>query len=138
LFFNVVDRKDDRAYLRRILDGDRSGSLYYDRSCHPTNEEDLLAVGFAGTRSRRRLIQRPPPTLPIMIQPLEIVRRIGDKLIRDTPFAYQLEPARVNCEFANETTAGMQFVDFGRTFGLGRSALACAWTCITAPRDMEV
>jgi unsaturated rhamnogalacturonyl hydrolase len=73
-----------------------------------------------------------------MIQPLEIAQRIGDKLIRDTPFAYQLELARVNREFANETTAGMQFVDFGRTFGLGRPALACAWTCITAPRDMEV
>ncbi len=73
-----------------------------------------------------------------MIHPLEVVQRIGDKLIRDTPFAYQLELARPNSEFANETTAGMQFVDFGRTFGLGRPAVACAWTRIHAPRDTEM
>ena len=73
-----------------------------------------------------------------MMQPLEVAKRIGDKLIRDTPFEYQLELANPNHEFANETTAGMQFVDFGRTFGLGRPAIACAWTLITAPEDMEM
>ena len=55
-----------------------------------------------------------------MIQPLTVVQRIGDKLIRDTPFRYRLEVAPVNRSFSNETSGGMQFVDFGRTFGLGR------------------
>jgi rhamnogalacturonyl hydrolase YesR len=73
-----------------------------------------------------------------MMKPLEVAQRIGDKLIRDTPFEYRLELATPKHEFANETTAGMQFVDFGRTFGLGRPAVACAWTLITAPEDMEM
>lgn len=73
-----------------------------------------------------------------MKRPLEVIRSIGDKLIRDTPFEYRLDLASVNHEFTNETTAGMQFVDFGRTFGLGRPALAIAWTRITAPEDKEI
>jgi rhamnogalacturonyl hydrolase YesR len=72
-----------------------------------------------------------------MNDPLNTVRRIGDKLIRDTPFRYRLDVAPVNRDFTNETIGGMQFVDFGRTFGLGRPALAYAWTQIVAPCDSE-
>jgi unsaturated rhamnogalacturonyl hydrolase len=52
---------------------------------------------------------------------------IGDKLIRDTPFAYRLEVAPNHPVFDR-----MQFVDFGRTFCLGRPAVAYAWTQLTA------
>ena len=73
-----------------------------------------------------------------MNNPLTIVRSIGDKLIRDTAFEYKLEVAPVNSSFTNETIDGLQFVDFGRTFGLGRPALAYAWTQLIAPCDMEM
>ena len=73
-----------------------------------------------------------------MNSPLTTVRSIGDKLIRDTAFEYKLEVAPVNTSFTNETIDGLQFVDFGRTFGLGRPALAYAWTQIVAPCDMEM
>lgn len=73
-----------------------------------------------------------------MNSPLESTRRIADKLVRDTPFRYRLELAPVNHEFSNETIGGLQCVDFGRTFGLGRPAMAYAWTCLTAPADVEI
>lgn len=73
-----------------------------------------------------------------MKTPLSIVRSIGDKLIRDTRFEYKLEVASVNHSFHNEEVNGLQFVDFGRTFGLGRPAVAYALTQLIAPRDMEV
>jgi rhamnogalacturonyl hydrolase YesR len=73
-----------------------------------------------------------------MNSPLSIIQRIGDKLIRDTPFQYRLETAPVNHSFSNETIGGMQFVDFGRTFGLGRPAVAYAWTQLVAPCDQEL
>ena len=68
-----------------------------------------------------------------MNKPLKTVKRIGDKLIRDTPFAYRLEVAPINRAFENETVAGMQFVNFGRTFGLGRPAVAYAMTQLDSP-----
>ena len=64
---------------------------------------------------------------------LQFAALIGDKLIRDTPFAYRLELARNHGVFDR-----MQFVDFGRTFGLGRSAVAYAWTQFTAPAAMAL
>jgi len=73
-----------------------------------------------------------------MNHPLEVIKRIGNKLIRDTHFEYRLELATANHQFANETTGGMQFVDFGRSFGLGRPAIAWAWTQINAPDNMEM
>lgn len=68
-----------------------------------------------------------------MNKPLDTVRRIGDKLIRDTPFEYRLELASVA-----HTLDRMHCVDFGRTFGLGRPALAYAWTSLTCDEDMEL
>lgn len=63
---------------------------------------------------------------------------IGDKLIRDTPFRYRLEVAPCKQTFENESVDGMRFVDFGRTFGLGRPALAYAWTELVSSEDREV
>ena len=68
-----------------------------------------------------------------MKNPLQFAALIGDKLIRDTPFAYRLELARNHGVFDR-----MQFVDFGRTFGLGRPAVAYAWTQFTAPAAMAL
>jgi len=58
-----------------------------------------------------------------MKSPLDTVRSIGDKLIRETPFEYCLRVAPVA-----PLLDRMHFVDFGRTFGLGRPAVAYAWT----------
>ena len=64
-----------------------------------------------------------------MKQPLEAARLIGDKLIRDTPFAYRLEVAPNHPVFDR-----MHCVDFGRTFGLGKPAVAYAWTQLIAAK----
>lgn len=68
-----------------------------------------------------------------MKKPLEAARLIGDKLIRATPFAYQLEVAPNHTVFDR-----MHFVDFGRTFGLGRRAVAYAWTQLTAEKAGKI
>ena len=68
-----------------------------------------------------------------MKEPLQAARLIGDKLIRDTPFAYRLEIAPNNRVFDR-----MHFVDFGRTFGLGRPAVAFAWTRLTATKAGKI
>jgi rhamnogalacturonyl hydrolase YesR len=65
-----------------------------------------------------------------MKSPLATVRRIGDKLIRDTPFEYRLEVKAVV-----QSLDRMHCVDFGRTFGLGRPAVAYAWTKLQSPGE---
>jgi unsaturated rhamnogalacturonyl hydrolase len=60
--------------------------------------------------------------------PLEVVKLVGNKLIKETPFKYQLSVAA-----PNKTFNGVQVVDFGRTFGLNRPAVAYATTILTAP-----
>ncbi len=66
-----------------------------------------------------------------MKSPLETVRSIGDKLIRDTPFEYRLEVKPVV-----HSLDRMHCVDFGRTFCLGRPAVAYAWTSLNSPGEM--
>lgn len=65
--------------------------------------------------------------------PLQSVKRIGDKLIRDTPFEYRLELAT-----RNPLLDRMHCVDFGRTFGHGRPAVAFALTQLTASEEMSM
>ncbi|GHT76046.1 hypothetical protein FACS189413_09090 [Bacteroidia bacterium] len=62
--------------------------------------------------------------------PVETVSRIGDKLIRETPFQYRLVLPKHNPQFNN-----LHFVDFGRTFGLGKPAVAYAYTELIAAND---
>lgn len=62
--------------------------------------------------------------------PIETVCRIGDKLIRETPFKYRLAVAP-----RSHTFNGVQFVDFGRTFGTGQPAAAYAYTELMSPVD---
>ncbi|MCD8166402.1 MAG: hypothetical protein LUE93_09950 [Bacteroides sp.] len=78
-------------------------------------------------------------TYPLLIAsqpssgPLEVAGRIGDKLIRETPFKYRLEVAPNSTVFDD-----VQFVNFGRSLGLGRAAVAYAYTQITAEKEMEM
>ncbi|MFZ4724178.1 MAG: glycoside hydrolase family 88 protein, partial [Paludibacter sp.] len=60
-------------------------------------------------------------------KPLDVVSLIGDKLIRDTPFKYRLEVQSAKTNFDNVVC-----VDFGRTFGLGKAAMAIAYTQLEA------
>lgn len=63
-------------------------------------------------------------------RPVDKIKKIGDKLIRETPFAYRLiSPAR------NPRFNGLNFVDFGHTFGSGKEAIAYAYTQLTVWRD---
>ncbi|NLR69191.1 hypothetical protein HGH92_33145 [Chitinophaga varians] len=63
-------------------------------------------------------------------RPVDKVKKIGDKLIRETPFAYRLiSPAR------NERFNGLSFVDFGAAFGKGKAAVAYAYTQLTVLHD---
>jgi rhamnogalacturonyl hydrolase YesR len=73
-----------------------------------------------------------------MSEPLKIVKRIADKLIRDTPFRYRLEVAPCNSVFQNVSSCGLQSVDFGRTFGLGRPGVAYAYTQLHSERGEEI
>ena len=68
-----------------------------------------------------------------MKNPLRAAALIGDKLVRETPFAYRLEVAQPRGTFDR-----MHFVDFGRTFGLGRPAVGYAWTQLTSPQAMNL
>lgn len=65
--------------------------------------------------------------------PVETVKRIGDKLIRETPFAYRLVLASENPSFNR-----LQFVDFGRTFGLDKEAVAYAYTQLSISQDTVI
>lgn len=64
---------------------------------------------------------------------LKVVQRIGDKLIRETPFKYRLEVAPVDSIFDD-----VEFINFGRTFGLGRPAVAYAYTRIYSDGDKKI
>jgi hypothetical protein len=56
-----------------------------------------------------------------------VVKLIGDKLVRDTPFKYRLTLQSNNPRFN-----GLHFVDFGRTFGTAKPAVAYAYTHLTS------
>lgn len=65
-----------------------------------------------------------------VLHPVDKIKKIGDKLIRETPFAYQLVfPAR------HQRFSGLSFVDFGKTLGKGKEAVAYAYTQLTVLRD---
>ncbi|MDR1808920.1 MAG: glycoside hydrolase family 88 protein [Prevotella sp.] len=62
--------------------------------------------------------------------PVETVCRIADKLVRETPFQYRLVLQPRNQVFSN-----LHVVDFGRTFGTGKPAIAYACTELLAAND---
>jgi unsaturated rhamnogalacturonyl hydrolase len=65
--------------------------------------------------------------------PLEVVKLIGDKLIRDTPFKYKLGIAPINTTFQ-----ALNCVDFGRTFSLGKPAIAYAYTRLNVAENQII
>jgi len=65
--------------------------------------------------------------------PIDKVKNIGDKLIRETPFTY-----RLTLEPHDNTFNTLNFVDFGRTFGVGKAMVAYAFTQVTFPRDTTI
>ncbi|MDR3060524.1 MAG: glycoside hydrolase family 88 protein [Dysgonamonadaceae bacterium] len=65
--------------------------------------------------------------------PVESVKKIGDKLIRETPFAYKLVVAPNTASFNN-----LKFIDFGRTFGMGKEAVAYAYTQLSFSKDTTI
>ncbi|MEI6679052.1 MAG: glycoside hydrolase family 88 protein [Mariniphaga sp.] len=72
---------------------------------------------------------------PVMDDPLVIAKRIGDKLVRETPFAYRLELATDSKEFN-----GIQMIDFGRNFKVSGKTSAYAYTQLEVQEDatMEI
>ena len=68
-----------------------------------------------------------------MTDPLKVVQLIGDKLIRDTPFKFGLA-----LQSNNQLFNGLQFIDFGRTFGTKQPALAYAYTNLNVNSEMEL
>ncbi len=73
------------------------------------------------------------PNVSEISDPLTVAKLIGDKLIRDTPFNY-----RLTLQENNSKLNDLQFVDFGRTFGLGKPAIAYAYTQLTSGIDTEI
>jgi rhamnogalacturonyl hydrolase YesR len=63
-------------------------------------------------------------------EPVETVKKVGDKLIRETSFAYRLTLPKEKPLFNN-----LIFVDFGRTFGIGKPAAGYAYTQMSFPKD---
>lgn len=62
--------------------------------------------------------------------PLAVVGIVADKIVRETPFKFQLtlQPNTTQFDF-------VQYVDFGRTFGLGKPAVAYALSQIESKVD---
>ncbi len=65
-------------------------------------------------------------------EPLDVARIIGNKLIRETPFKYRLEVQRSVPAFND-----MHCIDFRRTFGVNKPAVAYAYSILSVPNDME-
>lgn len=49
LFFNILERKNDIAYVRKLLGAGESSPLMVSRHTTPSDEEVLLSIGFKGT-----------------------------------------------------------------------------------------
>ena len=85
----------------------------------------MIIIPFLNLKAQRNV--------SAMTDPLKVVKLIGDKLIRDTPFRFGLAIPDNNQSFN-----GIQFVDFGRTFGTFQPALAYAYTNLTVKDDTEL
>lgn len=62
--------------------------------------------------------------------PLEIVKKVADKYIKETAFDFKLVPQR--------TVLGVQFVDFRQTFGDEKSVVGYALSYIISEKDTTV
>ena len=87
----------------------------------------IIAISFIITQSYAQ------KNVVAIESPLEVLKLIGNKLVTETPFKYQL-----SLSTPNKTFNGIQTVDFGRTFGLGKSVVAYATTLLTANEKMDM
>lgn len=73
--------------------------------------------------------QQPQTFLP-PAEPLPLIRKVADKIIRETPFAFQLvlPPPSPDFDF-------VRHVDFGRTYGLGKRSVAYALSQLECRAD---
>jgi rhamnogalacturonyl hydrolase YesR len=85
----------------------------------------LLGITFTHLIAAQNVVQ--------MASPISVVKLIGDKLIRDTPFKYGLGLVSNQGEFN-----GMQVVDFGRTFYANKPAVAYAFTQIKSLKETDM
>lgn len=83
----------------------------------------LLSIFLSGNAVSQQLKESPSAT----------VRKIGDKLIRETPFAYKLALFPESNKFNY-----LKFIDFGRTFGKDNKAVAYAYTQMSFPKDTVI
>jgi unsaturated rhamnogalacturonyl hydrolase len=72
------------------------------------------------------------PNVSGIDNPLDVVKLVGDKLIRDTPFKYRLVLASPARQFNF-----MQTIDFTRLFGTGEQGSAYAFTQLNSAEEME-
>ena len=63
-------------------------------------------------------------------KPLKLVQAVADKIVRETPFKFQLTLPANSTQFD-----AVEFVDFGRTFGLGKPAVAYALSQLQCRTD---
>ena len=63
-------------------------------------------------------------------KPLQLVQTVADKILRETPFKFRLTLPPNNAQFD-----AVEFVDFGRTFGLGKPAVAYALSQLECSTD---
>jgi len=70
------------------------------------------------------------PSPQIAVEPITLTRTVADRIIRETPFKFQLQlaPQTANFDF-------IRHLDFGRTFGLGKAAVAYAITELNSRVD---
>jgi len=87
----------------------------------------IIAITFTITQSYAQ------KNVVAIESPLEVLKLVGNKLVKETPFKYQLSVST-----PNKTFNGIQSIDFGRTFGLGKSAVAYATTLLTATEKMDL
>ncbi|HEU4608728.1 MAG TPA: glycoside hydrolase family 88 protein [Chitinophagaceae bacterium] len=67
---------------------------------------------------------------PVGKDPISVIRRIADKLVRETPFQYKLQLKENNKLFNS-----IQAIDFGRSLGVNDNSTAYAYTEMTVLND---
>ncbi|MCS7004348.1 MAG: glycoside hydrolase family 88 protein [Cytophagales bacterium] len=67
------------------------------------------------------------------LSPIEVVKKVGENIVKSTPFQFTLkvQPAPTKFDF-------IRYLDFGRTFDLGKPAVAYALTELIVQKDTSL
>ena len=90
-----------------------------------------ITIALLATISALAINAQKPPVFKRT--PLQTAELVGDKFIRNTPFQYQYIYQKPSSQL-NE----IKFINFGRTFGNNKAAVAYALTAIESPVDTTV